>query len=145
MTSLGQSGPMDAYQVAHEILTSSPIPGEERRGAPRHPFANRQWIAPYDGSRFPDQSEFSQVRCRDLSRTGFSFVVKEKPEFTSLVVSLGDPPNHMHMAAEIVRISRVKLLGGGHIEIIDDASEDDPDVAAGQTLLVGCKFNGRAK
>ena len=139
-----QPGPMDAYQVAHEILTSSPIPGEERRGAPRHPFANRQWIAPYDGSHFPDQSEFSQVRCRDLSRTGFSFVVSEKPDFSSLVVYLGDPPNHIPMAAEVVRSCRVRLLGGGHIEMIDDeAGDGNSDEVTGQTILVGCQFKGR--
>ncbi len=62
-----------------------------------------------------------------------------------MIVSLGTPPNHMHMAAEIVRICRVRLLGGGHIEIIDDEAQHDSDAAAGQTLLVGCQFKGRVK
>ena len=144
MTRLDQPGAMDAYEIAHRILTSSPVPGQERREAPRHPFVTRQWIAPYDGSSFPEESAFFQVRCHDLSQTGFSFVVPEKPGFSFLVISLGEPPNQMHMAARIVRCCRITLLGGGHIEIIDDETGGgDLDQETDQTFLVGCEFKGR--
>ena len=144
MTEMDWHSTMEAYEVAHRVLTSSPVPGQERRGASRRPFRVLQWIAPYDGSAFPDKSEFFPVRCRDLSQSGFSFVVSEMPDFPSLVVSLGEPPNQTHMVAEIVRCHKVKLLGGGHIEMVDDEEGDgDTNDQGGQTFLVGCRFTGR--
>ena len=146
MTEMDRKSAMEAYEVAHRVLTSSPVPGQERRDEPRHPFRSLQQIAPYDGSGFPDGSKFFPVRCHDLSQSAFSFVVSEIPDFPTLVVSLGEPPNQMHMVAEIVRCDKVRLLGGGHIEMVDDAEGDgDANDQGGQTFLVGCRFTGRLK
>lgn len=144
MTEMDRKSAIEAYKVAHRVLTSSPVSGQERRDSPRHPFRVLQWIAPYDGSGFPDESKFFPVRCRDLSQSGFSFVVSEKPDFPTLVVSLGEAPKQTNLTAEIVRCHRVRLLGGGHIEMADDAEGDgDANDEGGPTFLVGCRFTGR--
>jgi hypothetical protein len=50
------------------------------------------------------------------------------------------------MVAEIVRCHKVRLLGGGHIEIVDDAEGDGDTCDPGdRTFLVGCRFKGRVQ
>jgi hypothetical protein len=146
MTEIVRHPAVETYEVAHHVLTSPPVPGQELRGAPRHPFKVLQWIAPYHGSGLPDKSRFFQVRCRDLSQSGFSFFAPERPDFPTLVVSLGEPPNQTHLVAEIVRCDEVRLFGGGYVEMVDDAEGDgDTNDQGGQTFLVGCRFKGRVQ
>ena len=148
MTEMDRHSAMKAYEVAHRILKSFPElgrqEGRESRVAPRHPFKFLQWVAPYDGYGFPNESKFFQIRCRDLSEGGFSFFASERPDFSTLVISLGEPPNQMHMVAEIVHCHEVRSIDDERVEMVDGEEGDgDANDQGDQIFLVGCRFNGR--
>lgn len=147
MTELDRRPALTAYEMAHRVLKSSPeLGGKDGRRAPRYQFDVLQWIAPYDGNGLPDKSDFSPVRCRDISKTGFSFIVPERLDFPILVVSLGEPPNQMHMVAEVMYCHKVRFLGGRHIEMVDEEDDyDDENVPGNRAFLVGCRFKDRVE
>lgn len=93
---------------------------DERRGEERRCYGCVQLLAPYDGETLPVQSDFRQVRCRDLSPAGFSFLSYRQPRTNFVVIALGAVP-FKFFAAEIVHIS---------------LSEDEH----GQDFLIGCRF-----
>jgi hypothetical protein len=135
---------LEAYEVAYHVLKASPeLMLKESRKESKHPFKVFQSIAPYDGDGVPDESRFSQVLCRDLSQGGFSFVASEEPDYPTLVIALGDPPNQTHMVAEVVHFRQVRLLDGERIEIVNDPEGNGDDGREAPLFLVGCRFSGR--
>jgi hypothetical protein len=69
---------------------------------------------------------FQQVLCHDISSGGFSFILPHPPEFDSIVVALGMPPNVTYLSGQIVH-----------------SRATNPD---GQSLyIVGCRFLGRVQ
>ena len=139
MTEMDLNSTLKAYELAHRVLVPVPDLGEnEGRRAPRYQFTVRRWIAPYDGSNYPDKSEFFPVRCRDLSRSGFSFVMSKEPEFSDLVISLRKPPNRLRVTAEVTWCRTIRLLGGVRVKMTDDAKDQGDDA-----FLVGCRFKRR--
>jgi hypothetical protein len=84
-----------------------------------------QYIAPFSGD-LPGAESFKKVRCRDLSRGGFSYLVEDSPDYESLVVVLGNPPDLTFLVA--------------HVE------HHQPTIIDGQTgRLVGCRFVQQVK
>lgn len=97
---------------------------EDRRRQQRRTFPYVQSIAPLANGEPPRSSEFRNVRCRDISGSGFSFVVNEEPTFKNLVVVFGSRPNMLYMKAAVVHVT----------------SHD----AGGKTqYVVGCRYEGR--
>ena len=96
----------------------------ERRSSPRVNFECEQRIAPRYQDRTPVKREFFDVKCRDLSTGGISFVLDWKPDFEYLVVALGHGVSPDYLTAKVVRITR---------------SKDE----SGQIYIVGCRFTGR--
>ena len=156
MANMDSNSTAETYELAQRALISSlkqesgqmpvPEPGQERRVRPRYPFTILRWIAPYDGPDFPDKSKFFPVRCHDLSQRGFSFMISKKPEFSAFVTSFGKPPNQIRVTGKIAWCKKVKLLGSGRIEMIDNAEDDgNTNARHDQTFLVGCQFTGRVQ
>jgi diguanylate cyclase (GGDEF)-like protein len=118
----------DMLAAVHEQLdederTGAPI---DRRGQPRRPFPTNQFIAPYRDGKLPTREMFQQVLCHDISSGGFSFILPHPPEFDSIVVALGMPPNVTYLSGQIVH-----------------SRATNPD---GQSLyIVGCRFLGRVQ
>jgi diguanylate cyclase len=96
----------------------------ERRHSPRHKFERIQRIAPYRAGRVPAADEFHDVRCRDISAGGFSFWLPSPPDYSALVIALGQDSATKYLIAEVVRTTAVQH---------GDAS----------VYLVGCRFTGR--
>jgi hypothetical protein len=80
-------------------------PLTEHRKARRHTYTCRQLIAPFDGTRMPEQEEFSWAMFRDVSPTGISFLAKRRPAAKQLVVAVGPAP-FSFLVVEVVRIKR---------------------------------------
>jgi hypothetical protein len=98
--------------------------GPERRRHPRLDFFGTQWIAPFSGGALPDDAAFCEVRCLNVSTSGFSFATEEKPDFRSIVVrfQVGSAP--MYLTARIV--------------------DCRPHDGAGELRFrLGCEFTGR--
>jgi hypothetical protein len=77
----------------------------ERRAHGRRAYPYLQAVAPVNGDQMPDKRMFREVRCRDISRQGFSFLSPVKPEPKHIVVAFGSPPNLLYLLAEIVHVS----------------------------------------
>jgi hypothetical protein len=120
----------------------------ERRSAPRESFRVVQRIAQANGGKVPEQTAFFPVRCHDLSTRGFSFIVKRRPQFKSLVLALGTPPGVIYLAAEVRHCTDVVTYPSGKVEILDDHSKQIArDSRSGKRVelgvLVGCQFTRR--
>lgn len=139
------------YRLIHQ-LSAATADGSDRRTQDRKPFSLWQRIAPSDGRCCPDQSQFFEVQCYDLTQNGFSFLVARRPSFDRLVVEFGVPPDLIYVAAQILHYSRVLIHPDGRVERVrrhvDDESHDhhdDPADASRPTpkILVGCRFTRR--
>ena len=84
-----------------------------------------QPIAPFNGE-LPTAESFIKVRCRDLSRGGFSYFVDDVPNYESLIVVLGSPPDLTFLVAQV-----------------EHYREESIDGQRG--YLVGCRFLEQVK
>ena len=111
----------DLFQTISELLAEqNPVSGDERREGTRKSYDCIQLLAPYDANRLPQQEDFRQVRCRDLSPNGFSFLSYRQPSTDHVVVALGAVPFKFFVA---------KIVHSGPSE-----------KTLGQDYLVGCRF-----
>jgi len=121
---------------------------EERRRAPRELFPVVQRIAQAADGKVPEQATFFPVKCHDLSTRGFSFFVKKRPQFKSMVLALGTPPDVIYLGAEVRHCTDVLMHASGRVEVLDeqDAQTDCASPSgngAELTVLVGCEFTRR--
>jgi PAS domain S-box-containing protein len=77
--------------------------GRDRRTSVRSEFRCKQWIAPMRDGRLPAAADFFEVECSDISAGGFAFLLDRQPEFETLAVVLGKPPQEVVLAARVVR------------------------------------------
>jgi hypothetical protein len=70
-----------------------------------------QRIAPLVGTGLPGPEAYRDVRCFDLSASGFSYLSPTPPEGSSLVVALGSQPNLTYLTAEVAHITPLTLVG----------------------------------
>jgi len=149
----GTSNEIDAsfFKLIHQLVSNSgPEPGEERRESSRSLFESFQRIAPWDGGKFPQDSEFFAVRCHDLTRSGFSFLVPAEPPFGMLVAAFGRPSQETYVAAEVAHTEYVLLYPSGRVQRPDDAptgagAGSPPAEPATRMILVGCRFTRRVR
>lgn len=94
------------------------VPIEQDHGAVRLPFTELQRVAPYGGGgELPNEAEFRDVRCHDLSAGGISFLCAEPPESPTLVVQLGKGPNVRYMIARVAHIAAVGESGEAQFRV----------------------------
>ena len=123
----GEEAPPTAEQTLELIDRRKFSPDEidtERRRFPRAAFRGVERIAPYVNGRFPQQNEFRQVQCHDISVGGFSFFMSHPPLVQTLVVALIINGQTKYLTAHVVR----------SVATITDE---------GLKFLIGCSFTGR--
>ncbi len=96
----------------------------QRRRTPRYAFPAVHWIAPIKGDERPTPADFIPVRCRDISRSGFSFWLEEPPDFRELVARIQHGTEILYVKAEVIHVTR-------------PADGSTPGV------VVGCRFEER--
>jgi hypothetical protein len=101
------------YRMVHELVhgTADDEPRSESRRSRREPYPRRQLIAPGVGLRRPRLEEFREERCFDLSASGFSFLAAHPPDYRTLVVALGNPPDLTYLSAEVAHVTPLSLVG----------------------------------
>ncbi len=106
-------------QLIHNVQThNSPI---DRRRTPRYAFSTVQRLAPCDNPDTPTgQLKFATVHCADVSTSGLSLIMPDRPTFKHAVVELKTPATPIYVVIEVVRIESVPATPG--------------------QLLVGCRF-----
>lgn len=97
----------------------------QRRRMPRFAFDSIQRVAPLSNGKKPNPGDFIPVRCRDISRGGFSFYLDERPDFTQIVVLVCDNQKCIYLTAQVVYVHELDNQEKGR-------------------FLVGCRFLGRA-
>lgn len=120
---------------------------EDRRRSPRQPFPVVRYIAKATGQEVPEETAFFPVQCRDMSTHGFSFFVKTRPQFKSLVLALDARPKPIYIMAQVRHCTDVLLHWSGQVEVLDDqgagADRKCSAADAGFWVLVGCEFTQR--
>ncbi len=144
MASLLEADP-EILRALDKLRSSS---AEERRRAPRNPFRVEQRIAQATGRRVPELSTFFPVKCSDLSTRGFSFSIKRCPQFESIVLALGTPPDVIYIAAEVRHCTEVMTYPSGRVEVLDqqgaETGQEGPGVeGVERSFVIGCEFTGR--
>lgn len=97
----------------------------ENRVQARRAFPYIQTVAPILDDQLPNLKDFREVRCRDISARGFSFLLREPPGFDQVVAAFGAASSRIFLTAKVVHVSPFKY--------------DDRDMH-----LVGCQYTGRA-
>ncbi len=136
------------FNLIHQMVGSSELDESERRGARRRPFSSQQRIAVRRELAIPDESEFFDVRCHDLTRGGFSFFRPTRPDFDSLVAEFGTPPEVIYVAARVSHCCNVLLHSSGLVERLEEGTaqagvDESNGQAATPLVLVGCLFTER--
>lgn len=98
--------------------------GAERRQHPRTAFPHTQLIAASCDGRLPENTEFREVRCRDISAEGFSFLWPTPWRPDELLVTFDSGRQFAHLLAIVAHNTRID---------IDGLNE----------YVVGCRFVGR--
>lgn len=130
------------YEMIHRLSEGSETEFSDRRREPRHAYEALQKVAPYDGKWFPALDEFVDVKCHDLTRAGFSFLLPRRPAFKSIVACFEGPDETLYFQAEIVRVSRALIQPGGEVEVFGEGKPPAGAVRPGArpALLIGCRF-----
>jgi len=102
-----------------------PVPAKDLRRAERRDFGYWQRIAPMFGRGLPSQEKFFEVLCKDISASGIAFYADRPPDFNTLAVELGCPPEQSYFFAQVVRVSKADREGQ-------------------KRYLIGCRFTGKA-
>lgn len=151
MPHVGSEIDANFYRLIHRML-ASPHNGQDadRRSETRASYRVVQRVAPWDGTRFPDESEFLQVQCHDLTRAGFSFLAPAEPQFRTLVVEFVAAPDRLYVAAQVLRSVPVVCHSSGELTRKSglEASPLLPE-RHGETgrpmFLVGCRLTRRLR
>lgn len=146
MTTPGHDIDANFFSLIHNLV-GPPGPDEsvERRTHERQPFQSIQRIAARRGLALPDESEFFEVRCHDLTGGGFSFLLTREPDFDSLVATFGTPPKAIYIAARVTHRAPVLVYPTWQIKRLDAPAGVPPpeNPAAMPMVLVGCRFTER--
>jgi len=135
----------DFFNHIHRIVGKRKMDEEaQRRARPREPLESWHRVVPWDGQGIPDPSEFVEVTCHELTRSGFSFLVAYRPGFRHLVAEFGRPPEVIRVACEVVRCTDVMMDADGRVEQLGGIRYDRSRAATGTPMvLVGCRFTRR--
>jgi len=77
----------------------------DKRKSRRQTYICRQLVAPFDGTRLPQQDEFEWAMFRDVSSSGLSFLSESRPTTKQLVVAVGPAP-FSFLIVEIIRTTK---------------------------------------
>lgn len=151
MPHVGSEIDANFYRLIHQMLGTPRDEGRfDRRSEKRQAYSTAQRVARWDGSRFPEADQFVPIQCRDLTRSGFSFLAASEPRFSTLVVEFGIPPHVLYIAAQIVCSTPVVYYPSGDVRRMsspDDASSmpDSNGEQGAAMFLVGCRFTRRLR
>ncbi len=118
---LPAAGVRDVEGKHHPAERRPGKPGKEKRGSPRREYPYRQIVAPVVDGRLPSRNHFFAVQCKDISASGFAFLLDFLPDFETLVAALGRPPALSYFTARVMRVAQLEYDGSTR-------------------YLVGCRF-----
>jgi hypothetical protein len=151
VASLGSEIDANFYSLVHQLaVTSGQQAPEDRRRRHRHRFQSIQRIALPRGPGVPDEADFIEVQCHDLTREGFSFLLPSRPTFEWIVTAFGVPPEVIYVLAKVSRSVDVLVSASSSVQTIirhhDRAAPRGASEPTGKPMvLVGCRFIERLR
>ena len=151
MPHVGSEIDANFYRLIHQITgTPRDDSPSDARQKNRQVCQTAQRIAPWDGANFPDEARFVPIPCRDLTRSGFSFLTSSEPRFSSLVVEFGASPKSLYVAAQVMRATPVVCYpSSGLVRVAGGNGVPTPTGPHGEQgtpmFLVGCRFTRRLR
>ncbi len=139
------------FNLIHRLSSSAEPKGAAGSGGGRSDAAlAKPRIAPQRGQEIPSESEYDEVQCCDLTRSGFSFLFPRRPNFDSLVAAFGTPPEVIYIAARVTRCEPALVDASGRLlNVEDSAAESDAEVPGERAplpmVLVHCHFVERLR
>jgi hypothetical protein len=112
-------------EIQRALLPGRNGGSKERRSSRRRSYPTIQLLASYDGMCPPSRTDFSPVRCYDISQGGVSFLWPGEPPFRHVVIGLDSTLSRVWLKARVVR----------HLPIAGLKGE----------FLVCCQFLGRVE
>ncbi len=91
-------------QVLHDAIAG-------RRGEARFTFTASQRVAPCAADKLPTLGEFVSVRCYDLSRKGFSYLLPQPPAYEAILAELTLPNQRVYVRARVAHITGMTVDG----------------------------------
>jgi hypothetical protein len=136
------------FNLIHQITGSPPADNQmERRGRRRHPFICVQRIALCRNSAVLSQGDFFEVRCQDLNREGFSFLLPQPPDFNCLVAAFSSASDEIYMTATVSHWATVLSYPSGRVEPAGQRTAThggrDADGPPTRMYQIGCRFTAR--
>jgi len=130
------------YNLIHQLSNATDHASGDRRHERRARFVSSQRIALRQTPGIPNESEFIEVQCHDLTRKGFSFFLSSPPRFRYLVVAFGTGSSPIYIAANVTHCEQVLVYESGLMERLGDRSLPDgsESQSAERMFLVGCEF-----
>ena len=99
--------PISPYTADAEL----PLSGDNQRRYPRHPYPCKQQIAYDNGRTLFEHLDFNLVQFHDISREGFSFLIRGLPRGDLIVAELGQKPNLIYVRAKVAHVSPIQVEG----------------------------------
>ncbi len=150
MPGTGREVDASFYNLIYELTaTDRSGTAADRRREPRHVFAAKQRVAFSRGLTLPNEAEYLEVQCHDLTRRGFSFLLTRRPVMDELVAAFGCEPETIYVAARVTHSKDVLVDAEGNVvrEIDQRCCTDETGDTLGTwpMVLVGCRFVARLK
>jgi hypothetical protein len=141
----------EVSQSLAQVLALLSSDGEtaELRDQKRHPFPVLHRIAPRHDVKLPNEQDFFQVKCYDMSAAGVSFLLAGPPSFERLVFAFVVSPEATHyFGAEVVHVTPVRVSHSGSLERIEEEPSQPKRArffaSSGRRMfLVGCRMTER--
>lgn len=151
MTGLGSEIDASFYNLVHQLAVAKRREtAAERRRRRRQGFQSIQRIALPRKPGIPAETDFVEVRCHDLTRQGFSFLLPSRPTFDLIVAAFGAPPDVIYVLAKVTHCAEVLVSASGSVQpATERGGGPNPRAAADATarpmVLVGCRFIERLR
>jgi hypothetical protein len=148
---LGSEIDANFYNLVHQLAVASRKASmADRRSGRRQGFQSVQRIALPRGPGVPDEADFIEVPCHDLTRQGFSFLLPSRPTFEWIVAAFGAAPEVIYVLAKVTRSVDVGVSASGSVETVPGSAGRAAqgvacDPTAKRMVLVGCRFIERLR
>jgi hypothetical protein len=84
---------------------------QDSRSAARYAFGVEQRVATMVAGEMPTLDDFQPVRCADISRSGFAFFQTARPDFSSVMLALGLPPEITYLMGRVIHARLIEMCG----------------------------------
>ena len=88
--------------IIEGVSSAEAVRQEERRAEVRKSYPVKQFVAFHDPSQTPTKEMFREVLCQDISTSGMSFYLTDRPTADHCTIALGRTPGLIFVRAKVI-------------------------------------------